>query len=193
MPRRRKSFSKPFRSGQAQARGAQGSAAKWAHSALALASRTLIAEGATGSGAARPEDVLAIASKVVADGGERGGDEVGEIGPEQGRALLCAWLASVELAGEGCPEGIVEMMKADDFSHSDLYRRARRIHERKLRAAVDAVTRLPTTATATARPCAASSRPACRRSLRALGGDPRLRAREADRPRRRAQAGCPGR
>ena len=32
-------------------------------------------------------------------------------------------------------------MKADDFSHSDLFRRAKRIHERKLREAVEAVSR----------------------------------------------------
>jgi glycosyltransferase involved in cell wall biosynthesis/predicted metal-dependent phosphoesterase TrpH len=122
------------RAGRAAAHGEQGSAAKWAHTALALAARVLMREGdgSTAELSLEPQHVLRLAQRVVADGDERGGDGGGDLGPAEGRALLCGWLEAVELGAEGCPEGIVEMMKADGFSHAGLYRRARRIHERRL-------------------------------------------------------------
>jgi glycosyltransferase involved in cell wall biosynthesis len=83
---------------------------------------------------------LRLAQRVVADGAERGGEAGGDLGPAEGRALLCGWLESVGLAAGECPGGIVELMKADGFSHGDLYRRARRIHERRLAAATEQLT-----------------------------------------------------
>jgi glycosyltransferase involved in cell wall biosynthesis/predicted metal-dependent phosphoesterase TrpH len=159
-----------IRAGEATSRGDQGSAAKWAHSALALATRTLMAKGvvdpvgtensvavpsgtATGmsndvgaeeptgsdsNGRVDPSAVLEIAERVVADGGERGGEAAPGLGAKEARALLRAWLDSIDLNAD--PKQLVELMQADDFSHSDLARRARRIHERRLREAVDLLT-----------------------------------------------------
>ena len=128
------------REGRAGAHGAQGSAAKWAHSALALGTRALIREGELDSlpGPISPAVVLEIAERVVADGGARGGAGEANLGAAEATALLRAWLDSVELPAD--PRALVEMMKAEDFSHSDLFRRAKRIHERKLRDAVATVT-----------------------------------------------------
>lgn len=129
-----------IREGRAEAHGAQGSAAKWTHSALALGTRALIREGEI-DGEVRPVSpaaVLEIAERVVADGGERGGNVEANLGAAEATALLRAWLDSVELPAD--PRALIEMMKADDFSHSGLCRRAKRIHERKLREAVARVT-----------------------------------------------------
>src|ERR671919_1594263 len=142
-----------LRGGRATNAGDQGSAAKWAHSGMALAVRALIrdaapardpagpgreAEEPAGSNSVNPDAVLELAERVVSDGGERGGAVGGRLGPDEARALLRAWLESMDLAAE--PESLIELMKSDDFSHADLYRRARRIHERRLREAVDQVT-----------------------------------------------------
>jgi glycosyltransferase involved in cell wall biosynthesis/predicted metal-dependent phosphoesterase TrpH len=142
-------FLRELREGRARARGDQGSAAKWAHSALALATRALLRDGgglADPSRRLRPADVLELAERVVADGGERGGAVDGELGPDEARALLATWLEVIgigSLAGASDPvksqppDDLVEFMQAADFSHSALFRRARRIHERRLRDAVE--------------------------------------------------------
>ena len=128
-----------IREGRAASRGDQGGAAKWAHSALALATRTLIADGDT-AGVLEPVDpgtVLAIAERVVADGAARGGEATGELGADEARALLRAWLDSVELSAD--PGRLIETMQQNGFSHLDFARRARRIHERRLRGAVESL------------------------------------------------------
>jgi glycosyltransferase involved in cell wall biosynthesis/predicted metal-dependent phosphoesterase TrpH len=123
------------REGRATAAGSQGSAAKWAHAALALATRALMRNGKmTVTGPVNPAAVLEIAERVVADGGERGGEASANLGPGEATALLRAWLDSVDLPAD--PRELIDLMKDDGFSHSDLFRRAKRIHERKLRAAV---------------------------------------------------------
>ncbi|CAN5415896.1 glycosyltransferase [soil metagenome] len=132
-------FLRHVREGWAEAHGAQGSAAKWAHSALALATRSLIADGDDAveqevSAAA----VLEIAERVVSDGAERGGESSANLGPDEVRAVLRAWLAAVGLPAD--PRLLIEQMQAPGFSHTELARRARRAHERKLRAAVAQVT-----------------------------------------------------
>ena len=142
-----------LRGGRATNAGDQGSAAKWAHSGMALAVRALVrdaapagdpagpgreAEEPAGSNSVNPDAVLELAERVVSDGGERGGAVGGRLGPDEARALLRAWLESMDLAAE--PESLIELMKSDDFSHADLYRRARRIHERRLRDAVEQAT-----------------------------------------------------
>ncbi len=132
--------------GEATARGDQGSAAKWAHTALALASRALTAGGGEGGEpiVLGPQHVMMLAERVVADGEERGGEDGGDLGPAEGRALLRAWLESVGLDGQNCPDGIVAYMKANGFSHADLYRRARRIHEKRLAEATERLTHAAT-------------------------------------------------
>jgi glycosyltransferase involved in cell wall biosynthesis/predicted metal-dependent phosphoesterase TrpH len=156
-------FLQHLREGRVEPRGDQGSAAQWAHSALALAARTLMRAPhgvANGNGSLRPADVLELAERVVSDGGERGGAVTGSvsdpeqrgeapiatgeagavmgIGPDEARALLGAWLESLGLVAD--ERSLVSFMQADDFSHSDLFRRARRLHERRLRGAVERVT-----------------------------------------------------
>jgi glycosyltransferase involved in cell wall biosynthesis/predicted metal-dependent phosphoesterase TrpH len=129
-----------LRAGRAEARGDQGGAAKWAHSALALASRVLAVEERSERAPLAPEAVLRLAERVVSDGAERGGSAAGDLGPDEARTLLCAWLDSLALASsEDCPGGVVAMMQDDGFAHADLYRRARRIHERRMRDAVDSI------------------------------------------------------
>jgi glycosyltransferase involved in cell wall biosynthesis len=71
---------------------------------------------------------------VMTDSDARGGAACTDLGPDDARALLRAWLAAVEL---NVPDGdLITYLQADGFSHADLYRRARRSHERKLEAAV---------------------------------------------------------
>jgi glycosyltransferase involved in cell wall biosynthesis/predicted metal-dependent phosphoesterase TrpH len=159
-------FLRHLREGRAESRGEQGSAAKWAHSALALATRTLMASpeltpvsdlrqphpatdpdtpgrGAEevsggGSGSVDPASVLEIAERVVSDGGERGGQVRPDLGAEEARALLRGWLDSIDLSSD--PSKLIALMQEDEFSHLDLARRARRIHERRMREAVGRLT-----------------------------------------------------
>jgi predicted metal-dependent phosphoesterase TrpH/glycosyltransferase involved in cell wall biosynthesis len=141
--------------GDAEAHGEQGSAAKWAHAAMALATRALddVREGTNGSGptaelpvssdmrgksATRrpdPSAVLKMAERVIREGAARQGKIAADVGPDDARALLEAWLDGIGLDLRG--HELIAYMQSDEFSHADLYRRARRIHDRKLRAAVD--------------------------------------------------------
>ena len=120
------------RAGRAEARGDQGSAARWAHNAMALAVRAL---GSGGPGAAPdPEAVLRMVERVLGDAEARGGARDGDLGPDDARALLRAWLAAVGLDRPDAE--LLAYLQADGFSHADLYRRARRAHEKRLAAAV---------------------------------------------------------
>jgi glycosyltransferase involved in cell wall biosynthesis/predicted metal-dependent phosphoesterase TrpH len=126
-----------IRNGDAVAHGAQGSAAKWAHSALALATRALlrdVAKQENGDSQLDPAAILRLAERIVSDGTERSGALSETFKPDVGRALLCGWLESLGV-GDG-PEALVVLMQAEEFSHSELYRRARRRHERDLQRAV---------------------------------------------------------
>jgi len=124
-----------MREGSTEARGAQGSAAKWAHSAMALGVRAL--GRGNGSAAPDPAVVMRMVERVMAEGDARIGSVGRDLGPEDARALLRAWLDAVEL---DLPEGdLIAYMQADGFSHSDLFRRARCCHERKLAEAVERV------------------------------------------------------
>jgi glycosyltransferase involved in cell wall biosynthesis/predicted metal-dependent phosphoesterase TrpH len=148
-----------LRDGAAEARGEQGSAAKWTHAAMALATRALgeadpaaagidpAAAGivsATAPGAAPapgaasapdPKAVMKMAERVIREGSAREGKVATDIGPEDARCLLEAWLAGVGIDARG--RDLLDLLQADGFSHADLYRRARRRHERRLRVAVD--------------------------------------------------------
>jgi glycosyltransferase involved in cell wall biosynthesis len=103
---------------------------------MALATRALDDAGIEASGTAPdPAAVLKMAERVIAEGSRREGKVAADIGPEDARCLLEAWLAGVGIEARG--RDLLEMLQADGFSHADLYRRARRRHERRLRLAVD--------------------------------------------------------
>ena len=127
------------RAGRVAAHGAQGSAAKWTHAAMALAIRAL----GRGEGAGRPDPgaVLKIVERVMREGDARRGVVGTDLGPEDARALLRAWLQAMDLdVDEG---NLLELLKQSELSHPDLYRRARRIHERKLADAVQRLVAVP--------------------------------------------------
>jgi glycosyltransferase involved in cell wall biosynthesis/predicted metal-dependent phosphoesterase TrpH len=121
-----------LRAGDADARGAQGSAAKWTHAAMALAIRSLGA----GESSARPDpgQVLKIVERVMREGDVRHGGAGTDLGPQDTRALLRAWLQAMDLDVDEA--GLLARLQEDELGHKDLYRRARRIHERQLAAAV---------------------------------------------------------
>ncbi len=139
-----------MRAGDAAAGGEQGSAAKWAHAAMALVTRALVipdhgdaSEPAVGFVGARapekptapdPAAVLKIAQRVVGEGGAREGAMAADIGPDDARALLDAWLGSICVEQRG--RELIDRLQSEEFSHADLYRRARRVHDRRLREAV---------------------------------------------------------
>jgi glycosyltransferase involved in cell wall biosynthesis len=145
-------FLRHIREGRAEARGEQGSAAKWAHAAMALATRALLLDEPTstitgkpripGSEAEEmragagpdPDAILRIAERVMTEGDKRRGEAGADLGPEDARALLAAFVESTGLE-PGRP--LIEHMQADDFSHAELARRARRVHEQRLRLVVD--------------------------------------------------------
>ncbi|MFZ0042823.1 MAG: glycosyltransferase [Solirubrobacteraceae bacterium] len=123
------------RAGRASAHGAQGSAAKWTHAAMALAIRSLDldepGEADPGTLAApNPAAVLKIVERVMREGDVRHGQVGTDLGAEDARALLRSWLAAMDL---GIDEArLLELLQNGDLSHPDLLRRARRIHERRL-------------------------------------------------------------
>src|SRR5206468_2555558 len=99
-----------------------------------------------------PRAVLRMVERVLSEGDARRGghdpDAAGarsgmrgwsgaDLRPEDARALLRAWLSAVDL-GELGEEGLLALLQDDAFAHADLFRRARRAHERKLTAAVRA-------------------------------------------------------
>jgi glycosyltransferase involved in cell wall biosynthesis/predicted metal-dependent phosphoesterase TrpH len=136
-----------MRMGRVTARGKQGSAAKWAHAAIALAARSLGSGNRDGDPQAPdPRRVMTMVQRVLREGDARQGPTGADVTPADARCLLRAWLSAVELdhldtlTGTG-ERGLIEHMQQDGFSHSDLYRRACRLHERKLRAAVEQAVR----------------------------------------------------
>ena len=124
------------RAGRAAGHGEQGSAAKWTHSAMALAIRAL--GRGDGQAANDPRAVLKMVERLLREGDARSGATAGDLGPDDARGLLCAWLEGVELDVAG-PTELLALLQGQDFSHADLARRARRIHERKLAATVETV------------------------------------------------------
>ncbi len=130
-----------MRQGDATPCGEQGSAAKWAHAAIALATRALALDGRTGGGGAPdPAAMLKIAERVISEGGAREGITSDDLGPEDARGLLEAWLESVDLDLRG--RDLIAHLQADGFSHAEFYRQARRKHARRLRAAISDGTEL---------------------------------------------------
>lgn len=79
--------------------------------------------------------MMKMAERVIREGAARGGKIAADVGPKDARALLDAWLEGVGLDLHG--RELISHLQSEDFSHADLYRRARRIHDRRLRAAVE--------------------------------------------------------
>jgi glycosyltransferase involved in cell wall biosynthesis/predicted metal-dependent phosphoesterase TrpH len=123
-----------IRAGRVEPHGKQGSAAKWAHSALVLAART---HGVDSAEAPDPFAVLRMAERVMVEGDARASSAGGDIGPEDARRLLRAWLSSMGLDLD--LRGLIAFFQSEGHSHSDLERRARRAHERKLARAVERI------------------------------------------------------
>jgi glycosyltransferase involved in cell wall biosynthesis/predicted metal-dependent phosphoesterase TrpH len=121
------------RAGSVAAHGRQGSAAKWTHAAIALAARSI---GADQSEAPDPFAVLQMCERMMLEADRRSGEDADSACPDDGRRLLRAWLDALALEPDA--GALVARMQADDFSHSDLARRARRVHERRLAGAVQA-------------------------------------------------------
>jgi glycosyltransferase involved in cell wall biosynthesis/predicted metal-dependent phosphoesterase TrpH len=124
-----------LRRGEATARGDQGSAAKWAHAAMALAVRALPTSGA--ASAPSPHAVFSMVERVLSQGEARSGPLAADLGPADARALLHAWLDSLDLRMSGAE--LIAWMQSDGFSHAGLFRRARHRHEHGLRDAVEAI------------------------------------------------------
>jgi hypothetical protein len=78
--------------------------------------------------------VLKMAERVMREGGARSGAVSADLGPADARALLDAWRQAMDLAVD--PGQLIALTQSEDFSHAELYRRARRRHERGLRDAV---------------------------------------------------------
>ncbi|HEX3693187.1 MAG TPA: glycosyltransferase [Solirubrobacteraceae bacterium] len=131
-----------LRAGRVEAKGKQGSAAKWAHAAIALAARSLWgaqdADGSAESGLTSPDPqrVMRMAQRLLNEGDARHGATGSDLTPADARCLLRAWLVAVELDHLD-ERGLIAYMQEEGFSHSELYRKAARLHERKLRAAVE--------------------------------------------------------
>ena len=120
------------RAGRASAHGQQGSAAKWAHAAMALAIRSL----GDGEAPARPDPaaVLRIVERVMSEGDARYGSGGTDLDTNDALALLRAWLLSMELDVD--EHKLLRQLQDGELGHADLDRRARRVHERKLAAMV---------------------------------------------------------
>jgi len=129
-------FLSHIRAGRAYAAGDQGSAAKWAHAAMALAVRSL--DRGPSEDRLDPATVLRMVERVMREGDTRGGTGPArpDLEPRDASALLRAWLDAVEL-GHLSSADLLAAMQDEDFRHRDLFRRARRTHERKLARAVD--------------------------------------------------------
>jgi glycosyltransferase involved in cell wall biosynthesis len=84
-----------------------------------------------------PRAVFTMVERVMREGDARRGAIGADLGPEDARGLLRAWLDAVGLPLD--ERELLAFLQRDDVSHADLFRRARRAHERKLAEAVGAV------------------------------------------------------
>ena len=105
---------------------------------MALAIRSL-GDGTT-PGRPDPGAVLKITERVMREGDVRSGGVGADLGPEDALALLRAWLDAMDLDVD--ERNLLTLLQDGELSHPDLYRRARRIHERKLAGVVDDVVRM---------------------------------------------------
>jgi glycosyltransferase involved in cell wall biosynthesis/predicted metal-dependent phosphoesterase TrpH len=125
--------------GRATAHGDQGSGPKWTHAAMALAVRAL-GRGCENTARPDPMAVLKISERVMREGDIRHGEKHGDLGPEDARSLLRAWLVSMDLDVD--ERKLLTLLQDGELSHPALYRRARHTHEQKLAQVVDQVVSL---------------------------------------------------
>ena len=130
-------FVELLRIGAVEPGGEEGSAAKWAHAAIAIAARTLLTDGRRPEPPA-PAAVLGLLERVVGEGRERSGRRRRATSPPTTPAR-CSPRGS-RRSGSTAARALIELMQADGFSHRDLYRRARSVHDARLRAVSDAAT-----------------------------------------------------
>jgi glycosyltransferase involved in cell wall biosynthesis/predicted metal-dependent phosphoesterase TrpH len=126
-----------IRAGRAAAHGQQGSAAKWAHAAMALAIRSFAGRDRDTPGRPDPATVLQIVERVMREGNARhgtGSRPPADLAADDALALLRAWLYSMQLDVD--EHKLLYQLQEGDLTHADLDRRARRVHERKLAAVV---------------------------------------------------------
>ena len=92
-------FLEHVRRGDVLARGVQGSAAKWAHAAIALAARSFASERAAEEHRERPDParVMRMVNRLLREGDARRGAVGSDVTPDDARCLLRAWLSAVEL------------------------------------------------------------------------------------------------
>ncbi len=128
-------FLERIRLGQSEVAGDQGSSAKWAHAAIALATRTHGLGPEHNAGSVSPASVLKIAQRVLSEGDARKGKAGDDLGPEDAKALLEAFLRSVEIDLRGTD--LIAHMQADGFNHEALERKACSVHERRLAVAIE--------------------------------------------------------
>lgn len=119
--------------GDATPLGEHGSAAKWTHAAMALATRAL-GRGSSGDRAPDPAAIFTMVERLMREGEARSSHTGTGLCADDARGLLQAWLAAVEL--DLSESELLELLQGNNFFHADLYRRARRIHEHKLAQAV---------------------------------------------------------
>ena len=142
-----------------------------------------------------------IAQRVVGDGAIRGGE--GAAGLDADEVTALSGRGSTRRAFHKDPRQLIELMQEDDFSHSDLHRKARRAHERKLRAPSARSSALPSAASVYADAASAPVRlhdpgasrmcrrwPSWRREAQAVLPRGRAEARRPDRRRDRLDARC---
>ena len=122
--------------GDATPIGEHGSAAKWTHAAMALATRALGRGEATGAGP-DPAAIFTMVQRLMKEGDARSSHTGSGLCPDDARALLRAWMRAVEL--NLSETELLQLLQGEGFFHADLLRRARRIHERKLACAVEQV------------------------------------------------------
>lgn len=131
-------FLKRIREGDADPRGEEGSVAKWAHAALAIAARSLPPGPETSAAGPDPAAAYRFATQLVAQGAARTGQGTPPLGAGEAASLLLTWLEALGFAGD--PRDLITHMQADDFSHDTLRRSARHAHEVALREVAESVT-----------------------------------------------------
>ncbi|MGH2841938.1 MAG: glycosyltransferase, partial [Solirubrobacteraceae bacterium] len=101
--------------------------------AMGLATRAL-GRGASDGAPPSPQAVFQMVQRLMKEGDARSAATGTGLGPDDARALLRAWLTAVEL--DLTETELLAYLQREDFVHADLFRRARRCHERKLARAV---------------------------------------------------------
>ena len=117
-----------IRAGAVEPGGEEGSAAKWAHAAIAIAARTFLSDQRR-HGPPAPTVVFGLLERVVGEGHHRSGSDGSDFSPDDARSLLAAWIDALGIASG--PE-LIELMQRDGFHHRDLFRRARSVHDARL-------------------------------------------------------------